>query len=119
MVFDSKFTSYENLSKLDDNDVRFVTIRRRGKKIVDSVEQLSREEWKRVRVPTSFGKTRTLNVNDSIIKIKAYSKEKDIRQVAITGHGKIKPALIMTNDFDLTMTILSHNLYRLFARNLV
>jgi len=84
-----------------------------------------------------------------------------MRQVAITGHGKIKPALIITNDFDiktealvrkyarrwlvektiseqvdffhlnrvsssmvikvdfdLTMIILAHNIYRLFALDL-
>ena len=32
LVFDSKFTTYENLRKLDDNQVCFITIRRRGKK---------------------------------------------------------------------------------------
>lgn len=88
--------------------------------------------------------------------LKGYGKE--IRQTIITGNGKIKPAIIITNDFeitkekivrkyshrwlvektiseqieffhlnklsssmvikvdfDLTMSILSHNLYRLFA----
>src|SRR3989304_1555555 len=83
------------------------------------------------------------------------------REIAITGHGKIKPAIIITNDFDLkledvirkyarrwlvektiseqthffhlnkvsssmvikvdfdlTMSILAHNLYRLLAREL-
>lgn len=162
LVFDSKFTTYENMSKLDDNGVNFVTIRRRGKNIVESIEQLPPASWKKVRVATSFGKTRLLKVNDTMIKIKAYSQDKEIRQIAITGHGKIKPALIITNDFDiktadiirkyarrwlvektiseqthffhlnrisssmvikvdfdLTMTILAHNLYRLLARELV
>jgi predicted DNA-binding protein YlxM (UPF0122 family) len=31
VVFDSKFTNYQNLKKLDDNEIKFVTIRRRGK----------------------------------------------------------------------------------------
>ena len=162
LVFDSKFTTYENLNKLDDNDVKFITIRRRGKKIVDAIEQLPAGAWKKVRVPTTHGKTRLLRVNDTIIQIKSYSKSKNIRQIALTGHGKIKPALIITNDidintadvirkyaqrwlvektiseqthffhlnrisssmvikvdFDLTMTILAHNLYRLLAGDLV
>ena len=105
------------------------------------------------------GKTRELNVSDSIIFLKGYGKK--IRQLAITGHGKIKPALIITNDFnlakeevikkyaqrwlvekeiseqihffhlnnvsssmvikvdfDLTMTILAYNLFRLLAADL-
>jgi len=159
LVFDSKFTTYENLSKLDDNGVKFITIRRRGKKIVDEIEELTSSEWKHIRVLTTNGKTRQIRVNDRVIRLKSYGKQ--IRQIAITGHGKIKPALIITNDFemqaadivrkyarrwlvektiseqthffhlnrlsssmvikvdfDLTMTILAHNLYRLLAKDL-
>ena len=159
LVFDSKFMTYKNLSILDDQKVKFITIRRRGKKIIEEIERLPSSEWKQIRVPTSNGKTRQLKVNDQVIALKAYGKK--IRQIAITGHGRIKPALIITNDFeinradiirkyakrwlvektiseqtyffhlnklsssmvikvdfDLTMTILAHNLYRLFANNL-
>lgn len=159
LVFDSKFTTYKNLAKLDDEDVKFVTIRKRGKSIVDSLEKLSSDEWKKIRVPMANGRTRMLRVIDNIIQLKDYGKK--IRQIAITGHGKIKPALIITNDFsldveciirkyarrwlvekeiseqiqffhlnrlsssvvikvdfDLTMTILAHNLLRLFAADL-
>lgn len=99
LVFDSKFTTYENLSKLDDNKVKFITIRRRGKNIVDELNQLPADLWKKVRVQASGNKTRELNIVDQIILLKGYNKK--IRQIAITGHGKIKPALIVTNDFDL------------------
>lgn len=159
LVFDSKFTTYENLRRLDDNGVKFITIRRRGKKIVDELESLPKAQWKKIRVQAAGGKTRQLKVVDQKIILRDYGKE--IRQIAITGHGKIKPALIITNDFelkveeivrkyarrwlvektiseqthffhlnrvsssmvikvdfDLTMTILAHNLYRLFAADL-
>lgn len=159
LVFDSKFTTYENLRKLDENDVKFITIRRRGKNIVDELDALPKSEWKPTRVPMAHGKTRMLNVNEQTVQIKKYGKE--IRQIAITGHGKIKPALIITNDFeisqaeiirkyakrwlvektiseqthffhlnrlsssmvikvdfDLTISILAYNLYRLLAKDL-
>jgi hypothetical protein len=94
-----------------------------------------------------------------MVMLNGYDKE--IRQITITGNGKIKPAIIITNDFDLpieqiirkyarrwlvekeisehidffhlnlvsssmvikvdfdlTMSILAHNLYRLFAMEL-
>jgi hypothetical protein len=158
LVFDSRFTTYENLSRLDGNDVKFITIRRRGKKIVDEINEKPVSAWKKVRVMNANGKGRTLSVIDETIdSLKGY--QKPIRQITITGHGKIKPALIITNDFsisvenvirkyskrwivekeiseqieffhlnrvsssivikvdfDFTMTILAHNLYRLFAR---
>ena len=40
LVFDSKFTAFENLRKLDDKKIKFVTIRRRGKNIVDRLNNL-------------------------------------------------------------------------------
>ena len=40
IVFDSKFTNYENLNKLDQSDVKFITIRRRGKLMLDRISSL-------------------------------------------------------------------------------
>lgn len=159
LVFDSRFTVYENLAKLDDNGVKFITIRKRGKKIVQDVESLSKTNWKSVRVQTSNGKTRLLKVSEQVFFLKGYNRK--IRQIIITGNGKIKQALIITNDFefelkgiirkyalrwlvektiseqthffhlnrvsssmvvkvdfDLTMTILAHNIYKLLAIDL-
>ena len=155
LVFDSKFTTYQNLRKLDDNDIKFVTIRRRGSKVLAELEGLPDSAWKQIRVMTGTGKKRSLKVCEQKIFLRDYGKE--IRQVAIAGNGKIKPALIITNDaelarvdivkkwlvektiseqthffhlnkisssmvikvdFDLTMTILAYNLYRLLAKEL-
>ncbi len=156
LVFDSKFTSYQNLKKLDDDNIKFVTIRRRGKNLVEKTAKLPN---RKVHVMNADGKGRTLRVNDQKIFLKGY--DDTIRQVSITGHGKIKPALIITNefdlsvediirkysrrwivektiaeqtdffhlnrvsssmvikvDFDLTMTVLAHNLYKLLALDL-
>lgn len=161
LVFDSKFTVYENLRKLDDNNVKFITIRRRGKKILQEINAVDPKTWTLEKVETSNGKTRNLKVLEQTIFLKEYGK-KELRQIAIMGNGKIKPALIITNDFDLskkeiirkyakrwlvekniseqthffhlnkisssmvikvdfdlTMTIFAHNLYRLFAINLI
>lgn len=159
LVFDSKFTAYENLRKLEDAQIKFITIRRRGKNIVNHLENLPKTAWKKTRVMNADGKGRELKIYEEVVNIKEYGKP--IRQIAITGHGKIKPALIITNDieidteslvrkysrrwliekgiseqinffhlnrvsssmvikvdFDLTMTVLAHNLYRLLAMNL-
>lgn len=158
LVFDSKFTTYENLAKLGC-DIKFLTIRRRGKKIAEELNKKPSSAWKKVRVMMANGKGRNLKVIDEKIFLKDYGGE--IRQIAITGHGKIKPALLITNDFDmprdklirkytrrwlveksiseqieffhlnkvsssmvikvdfdLTMSILAHNILRLFAMDL-
>lgn len=159
LIFDSKATNYQNLNKLNKQGVKFITIRRRGKNIVDRLDQIPAKEWKTKRVEMAGNKHRTLKIFEQTINLKDY--EGPIRQIAITGHGKIKPAIIITNDFelatekiirkytrrwivektiseqidffhlnhvsssmvikvdfDLTMSILAHNIYRLFARDL-
>jgi len=165
LIFDSKFTNYENLSRIDELDIKFITIRRRGKNIVDAINAIDSSRWKKIRVETGGLKKRTIRTYESKVKLKGYldekGKNKEVRQIAITGHGKIKPALIITNDFeipneavvrkyarrwlveksiseqiyffhlnrvsssmvikvdfDFVMTILAHNIYRLFALEL-
>ena len=158
LVFDSKFTTYQNLKKLDDDGVKFITIRKRSGKMIERLNKFKKDMWKKIRIPCA-NKTRQIKVFDENIFIDDYGST--IRQISITGHGKIKPAIIITNDFDLkvdnivhkyarrwivekniseqthffhlnnvsssmvikvdfdlTMTILTYNLFRLFAQDL-
>jgi len=101
VVFDSRFTSYENLRKLDQEKINFITIRRRGKQMLERISDLPREGWKNVKVEAAGNKHRNLRVYDERVFLKGY--EKDIRQITITGNGKIKPAVVITNDFDLAI----------------
>jgi hypothetical protein len=48
-VFDSKFTSYAKLSQLNEQGVRFITLRRRGKNMLDGIGKL--DSWKRIHIP--------------------------------------------------------------------
>jgi hypothetical protein len=99
LVFDSKFTTYQNLARLDDENIKFLTIRRRGKNMISKIEQQPFSQWKSIRVQAAGNKKRTLRILDQNVLLKGY--DKNIRQITITGHGKTKPALIITNDFDL------------------
>jgi hypothetical protein len=106
LIFDSKFTNYQNLAKLDDQQIKFITIRRRGEKMLDEIRKINK--WKTIRVDASGLKKRTLKVYEQTVTLQGYKDEKTgkaktIRQVIITGHGKIKPAIILTNDFDLSV----------------
>jgi len=56
--------------------------------------------WKTIRVEAAGLKKRTLKICDQQIFLKGYNKT--IRQVAVKGNGRIQPALIITNDFDLS-----------------
>ena len=99
LVFDSKFTNYQNLNKLNKQGVCFLTIRRRGQKIVEHINKIDKKLWKTIRVPSSANKKRTLKVYDHKTKLNGYDGQ--VREIYITGNGKIKPAIIILNDFDL------------------
>lgn len=101
LIFDSKFTNYENLNELNKKEVKFITIRRRGKTIVEKINSQSASKWKNIRVEASGNKKRTLKVYEEQVTLQGY--EDTIRQIVITGNGKIKPAIIITNDFDLPL----------------
>jgi hypothetical protein len=96
LVFDNKFTTYQNLRRLEDRQIKFVTIRSRGKNIVDKINQLPPESWKKIHVISAKAQGRSLKIWESFVIIKDYGKP--LRQISITGHGKIKPALLITND---------------------
>ena len=104
LIFDSKFTNYQNLSKLDDQQIKFITIRRRGGKMIEQIQQIT--TWKTIRVEQSGLKKRTLKVYEQYVTLPGYTDEKTgqaktIRQIVITGHGKIKPAVMLSNDFEM------------------
>lgn len=101
LVFDSKFTNYQNLNELNKNGVKFITIRRRGKNIVDKIENQPSSIWKKIRIEAAGNKKRTMKVYQEEVNLIGY--EGKLRQINITGHGKIKPAIIITNDFDLPL----------------
>jgi hypothetical protein len=87
--------------KLNKNGVKFITIRRRGKNIVEKIENQPFSKWKKISVEAAGNKKRTMKVYEEEVALAGYQGK--VRQINITGHGKIKPAIIITNDFDLTI----------------
>ena len=45
LYFDSKLTTYEELSELNSRDVFFVTIRRRGSRILKRLRERPKSDW--------------------------------------------------------------------------
>lgn len=108
LVFDSRFTSYENLSALNAQGVHFITLRRRGKKLLDQVKGL--KPWKKIHLDTVKRKYPNPLVHESIISLKGY--EGLLRQVIVKGNGHEKPAFLIANDFDCPLELLVGNYSR-------
>ncbi len=107
-IFDSKLTTYENLSELNRQKVRFITVRRRGHKLVLETENL--EPWKRITIPHDKRKYPQPMVHESTIELRGYDGE--VRQIIVRGNGREKPAFLITNDFKMPVELLVGNYAR-------
>jgi transposase len=95
LVFDSKFTTYAKLSALNQQGIRFITLRRRGKNMLDAIKGL--EPGKRIHIPHAKRKYPNPLVHESFITLPDY--EGDLRQLVVCGNGREKPAFLISNDF--------------------
>ena len=94
-IFDSKLTTYENLSELNRQQITFITLRRRGHKLVQEVEGLA--PWKRITIPHEKRKYPQPMIHESRVELRGYAGE--LRQIVVRGNGREKPAFLITNDF--------------------
>lgn len=108
LVFDSKFTTYKKLSYLNEQGVRFITLRRRGKSMLKALDKL--EPWKRIHVPHAKRKYPNPRVHESTISLPDY--EGELRQIIVRDNGHEKPAFLISNDFDTPVELLVGNYAR-------
>lgn len=107
-IFDSKFTTYPKLSELNVAGVKFITLRRRGEKLVRDIDEI--HEWKRIRIPHEKRKFPNPLVHQSTIQLRHY--DGDLRQVIMRGNGREQPTFLISNDFDVSIESLVGNYAR-------
>lgn len=107
-IFDSKLTTYENLSELNRQEVRFITLRRRGHKLIEAVDKL--EPWTRINIPHDKRKYPQPMVHESRVELRGYDGE--LRQIIVRGTGREKPIFLITNDFQAPVELVVGNYAR-------
>jgi hypothetical protein len=95
LIFDSKLTTYANLNKLDRQGVQFITLRRRGPKLMQELAAQPRSAWRRIELDGVSRIYKTPRILDRRVTLRGYAKP--IRQIAITELGHEKPTLLLTN----------------------
>ena len=96
MVFDSKLTSHENLSKLNQIGITFITLRRRTPKLLREVANIPLPAWRKIELRNVARKFKTPKVVDKEIVLGGYSGK--IRQVFVKDLGHDLPTILITND---------------------
>ena len=96
LIFDSKLTTYSNLSKLNAMGIRFITLRRRTKKLLQEIAVTPKSAWRRIEIDSISRMYRTPRIIDRRITLNDY--EGPLRQLTITDLGHEEPTLLLTND---------------------
>jgi transposase len=108
LVFDSKFTAYKQLSELNQQGIKFLTLRRRGKELIKKVSQMA--PWKRIHIPHPKRKYPNPLVHESMISLRNYTGK--VRQVVMRNNGRETPAFLITNDFEMPLELIVGNYAR-------
>jgi transposase len=95
LVFDSKLTTYANLNELNKRGIRFITLRRRTKKMLEEFRQTPISAWKRIELENVARAYRHPRVLDTKISLGDY--EDPIRQLAVADLGHEEPTVLITN----------------------
>ena len=104
LVFDSKLTTYANLSKLNKMGITFLTLRRRSPKLIAEVATMPRSAWKTVRLDVPHRKFKTPRVVDQRVTLKGYKGT--VRQLLIRDLGHDQPTILLTNDMTSSLKAL-------------
>jgi hypothetical protein len=113
VIFDSKLTTYANLSRLNDMGVRFMTLRRRSPKMVAEIAAEPISAWRQIEIEGVSRSYRTPRILDRRISLDDY--EGPIRQLTITDLGHEEPTLLLTNQ----LTRSARDLIRRYAQRMV
>ena len=97
LIFDSKLTTYYNLSKLNQMGIRFITLRRRSAQMVQAIHQVPLSAWRRIELKGTSRIYKTPRVLDNK-KMTLRDYDGAIRQITITELGHEEPTLLLTNN---------------------
>ncbi len=98
LIFDSRLTTYANLSKLNQRGIAFMTIRRRTPKLLAEIYGTPASAWRRIHLDSLGRIYNTPRILDQRISLPGY--QGSIRQLAIMDLGHEEPTLLLTNQLD-------------------
>ena len=86
LIFDSKLTTYANLNRLNRRGVQFITLRRRGPKLMQELAARPRSAWRRIELEGVSRIYKTPRILDRRVTLTGYHGP--IRQIAVAELGQ-------------------------------
>jgi hypothetical protein len=98
LIFDSRLTSYANLSRLNQLGIAFMTLRRRSRKLLQEIYSTPPSAWRRIQLENVGRIYKTPRILDRRISLPRYLGP--IRQLTIMDLGHEEPTLLITNQLN-------------------
>src|ERR1019366_8433736 len=93
LVFDSKLTTYRNLSRLNELGIPFITLRRRDPKMLQEIHTQPASAWRRIELESIARAYRTPRILDQTITLRDY--DGPIRQITVADLGHEEPTIVV------------------------
>lgn len=100
LYFDSKLTTYSELSRLNEQNIFFTTIRRRGVRLMRQLNQRPKSDWIPAVIDIPKRRQKRISYLEQSVSLAEYDGE--LRQIAAQGLGRAQPALFLTNNFQVS-----------------
>lgn len=100
LYFDSKLVPYTELSWLTQQNIWFVTIRRRGSAVLRRLVSLPDAQWRSAVIDIPKRRHQHVEYIDERIQLDNYVGE--VRQVAVRGLGREAPTLFLSNNLEIS-----------------
>ncbi len=95
LVFDSRLTTYEKLAELERQGIRFITLRRRSRKLLGEIYSRPASAWRRLQLPALTRTFRTPRAMEEEVSLKGYAGT--LRQITLMDLGHEEPTVLLTN----------------------
>ncbi len=103
LVFDYKFTKYSVLDELTNDGIKFITLRRRSPSLIKDTLNRSPENWQQVSLPIPKRKYQRVSVYETEVILRDCNNS--FRQITVKDHSRKHPTYIITNNNNLTLSI--------------
>jgi len=99
LVFDSKLTTYDILEEMNEKKIKFITLRRRGKNLIEEAENIPEDDWIKVDLKKEKRKYNKFKMFENIITLPRTNLQ--VRQIIFKDHGREEPTFLITNNFNI------------------
>jgi hypothetical protein len=99
LYFDSRMTTYSVLDHLRERNIDFITIRRRGSRLLKNIADRPKTEWTSAVIDTKQRRQHRIRYFEQTVRLPNY--DGPCRQVVV-DFGRLTPTLFLTNNTTVT-----------------